>query len=116
MRKKMTILAACACAMTFGAVSPTLAQAAGPTCMPYVIESSGQSAAAFKKAREKRAKRRAVRRWTRAVEGRLLGARGVAIPAAGTVYSNFDNAQVESFNCSGRPLKCILRARPCRAG
>ena len=85
-----------------------------PRCMPYVITSSGASAAAFRKARERRAKRRAVRRWQRAVEGRLLGARGVSIPAAGTNYSNLDNAEIQSFNCSGRPLTCVLRARPCR--
>ena len=86
----------------------------GPRCMPYTITASGSSAAAFRNARERRAKRRAIRRWERAVEGRLLGARGVAVPAAGTVYSNIDRAQIQSFNCRGRPLTCILIARPCR--
>ena len=100
-------------AIVAGTTVPAAAQA-GPQCMPYVITSSGASAAAFRNARERRAKRRAIRRWERAVEGRLLGARGVAIPTAGTNYSNIDNAEIVSFNCSGRPLTCILRARPCR--
>lgn len=91
-------------------------RAVAQSCQPYVITAYGKSAAAFKKARTRRAKRRAVRRWERAVEGRLLGARGVEIPAAGTDYSNIKNAQIVSFNCNGRPLKCVLRARPCSAG
>ena len=97
-----------------GAGTSQASAQAGPRCMPYVITSSGASAAAFRRARERRAKRRAVRRWQRAVEGRLLGARGVSIPPAGTTYSNIRNAEVLSFNCSGRPLTCVLRARPCR--
>ncbi|MCR9123729.1 MAG: hypothetical protein NXH91_15800 [Phyllobacteriaceae bacterium] len=92
-----------------------MAQATGPLCQPYSITTYGQSAAALKKARERRAKRRAIRRWERAVEGRLLGARGIAVPDAGTDYSNLSNAQVHSFNCSGRPLNCVLVATPCRA-
>ena len=105
-------LAATFAALAF-APQPALAQE-GPRCQPYVITTSGSSAAAFRKARERRAKRRAIRRWQRAVEGRLLGARGTAIPAAGTDYSNLGNAEIRSFNCGGRPLTCTLVARPCR--
>lgn len=99
------------------ALSPVAAPAAGAQermCAPHVFTTTGKSAAARSKAREKRAKRRAIRRWVRAVEGRSMGARGVAPPVYGTDYSNFNNAQIVSFNCSGRPLTCVLRARPCR--
>lgn len=99
------------------ALSPLGAPSAGAQermCAPHVYTTMGKSAAPRAKAREKRAKRRAIRRWVRAVEGRSMGARGVALPVYGTDYSNFKNAQIVSFNCSGRPLTCVLRARPCR--
>lgn len=112
---RLLIQTAVASALLFAAQGAVTAQAqTGPRCQPYVIETFGKSAAASRKARERRAKRRAIRRWRRAVEGRLLGARGTAIPVAGTAYSNFSLARVESFNCSGRPLTCVLRAQPCR--
>ena len=115
MRIVLSLAAGLAAALAAVAFSPAPASAQeGPRCQPYVITTSGASAAAFRKARERRAKRRAIRRWQRAVEGRLLGARGVAVPSAGTAYSNIDNAEIRSFNCRGRPLTCTLVARPCR--
>ncbi len=96
-------------------IEPAFSQSSsGPRCSADVYEAVGRSSAAFAGARERRAKRRAIRKWVRAVEDRLLGGRGDLPPALGTDYSNFDNAQIISFNCSGRPLTCVLRARPCR--
>ncbi|WP_306120557.1 MULTISPECIES: hypothetical protein [unclassified Roseitalea] len=102
---------------TGAALSPLGAPAASAQermCASHIYTTMGQSAAPRAKAREKRAKRRAIRRWVRAVEGRSMGAKGVALPVYGTDYSSFKNAQIVSFNCSGRPLTCVLRARPCR--
>lgn len=116
MNKLGTVTLSCAIgflAAPFFETGPAMAQGR-LECAPDIYVAQGRSSAAFRKARERRAKRRAIRRWQRAVEGRLLGGRGTVPPTLGTEFSDIDNAEVISFNCSGRPLTCTLRARPCR--
>lgn len=91
-------------------VEPALAQR---VCAADIYETSAISLASTRRARERRAKRRAIRKWERAVEGRSIGANGEEIPELGTDFSNIKDAEIVSFNCSGRPLKCVLRAIPC---
>ena len=83
-------------------------------CLP-ALKSVGRSMAASPRLREKRARRRARRRWVNAVEGKEPGAKGAKPDyVGGTDYSNLRNARIISFNCLGRPLKCTLIAAPCR--
>ncbi|RLQ87842.1 hypothetical protein D8780_06090 [Notoacmeibacter ruber] len=88
--------------------------ASRPKCAPEAFEAYGRSAALRRSARETRAKRRAVRRWVRAIEGRDILPRNRGKPVYGTDYSDFSKAKVISFNCAGRPLTCKLVAHPCR--
>jgi len=98
-------------------------------CMPYFVITDGVGRGT-RAGSERKAKRRAIRKWKQHIEGRseISAANPLLIPLPdtrangaphdlgwniGSAFSNLDNAQVESFNCSGRHLKCVLIARPC---